>query len=72
MNAKLLVSAVIGAAVGVGVGYAVYALGQHSFYPSAFIDWLTDKRVGRPTDALLWAAIGAAIAAGMRFILKKH
>jgi hypothetical protein len=65
MNTKLLVSAAIGAAVGVCTGYSIYALGGYAMH--SFVTWLTYST----EDAVLWAVIGAGIAAGMRFILAK-
>src|SRR5262249_54886013 len=61
---KLLVTAVIGGVVGVCIGYAIYAFSRGTAGYS-FVYWLTS---GRPRDAVLWAVIGAGVAAGLSFL----
>jgi hypothetical protein len=65
MGAKVLVAVAIGAVVAATTGYAIHALssGQSAF---GFATWITY----RPVDASLWAIVGAAVAAGLAYILK--
>jgi len=61
--------AVIGAVVGLAVGYAIFA----STYPLpyGFIEWLSDTHANRLADALLWTTLGAIVGGAVAYI-RKH
>jgi len=66
MGAKVLVAAAIGAVVAVTTGYAIHAISSRQ-YAFGFTTWITF----RPEDAALWAIVGAAVVAGLTYILKR-
>ena len=66
MDMKLLVIAAIGAIVGVAVGFFGYSLQPYHVY--SFVVWLTEFA----KDAALWAAMGAAVAAGLSYVLRSR
>jgi hypothetical protein len=55
----LAVSAIVGAAAGIGVGYAVFMFRLHF----GFWDWIAFASA----DVLLWAGIGAIVVAGSAY-----
>ena len=61
---KLLVTAVVGAIVGVAMGYAVYAV-SNSPYSGGVIVWSNAHLGG--TDTILWAILGAGVAAELSY-----
>jgi hypothetical protein len=69
-NRILAAYGVLGAVAGVAIGYAVYALGPGIKF--SFVDWLTHEAVGRPTDALLWAALGALAGAAVAYLRRAN
>ena len=67
MNKKLLVTALVGAAVGLAVGYGLYAsvgAGQEFFV--GFLSWI----INRWDDSIVWAIGGAGVALGLRYIIR--
>ena len=63
MNNRMVAAAAAGAAVGLGVGYAVFALSNSLKFP--FLDWLIRPDIGAPMDALIWAILGAVAGGGI-------
>jgi hypothetical protein len=62
---RLLLTAAIGAVVGVATGYAVYAV-SNSSDSAGIIVWSTGAHLGA-MDALLWAILGAGVATELSY-----
>jgi len=58
---RLLLTAAIGAVVGVATGYAVYAVSSSPFSAGVIV-WSAGAHLGA-MDAILWAILGAGVAA---------
>ena len=57
---RLLLTAAIGAVVGVATGYAVYCVSSSAFSAGVIV-WSADAHLGA-MDAILWGILGAGVA----------
>jgi hypothetical protein len=65
MNKKLLVIALIGAALGLAVGFGLYAsFGAGQEFSLGLLGWI----ISRWDDSIVWAIGGAGVALGLRYI----
>jgi hypothetical protein len=62
---RLVASAVIGAVLGLAIGYVAYKATGGLF---DFSGWITQFGFGRPLDALLWALGGAIVGAAAAYL----
>lgn len=62
----LLAASVLGAVIGVAVGYAIFSSGRQ-YGRVSFINWMTDDY---SHDALLWGALGAVAGLAVGFMFR--
>ena len=67
LPAKPLVTALVGGAVGLAVGYGLYAsVGAGQEFSVGFLSWI----ISRWDDSIVWAIGGAGVALGLRYIIR--
>ena len=71
MDSKWLVMAACGGTIGIVVGYAIYTSGSKLLTPFGIVTWLTNPNVGGTTEAAFWAICGAAVATGLRYVVRR-
>jgi membrane protein DedA with SNARE-associated domain len=64
----LIAAGVIGAVIGLAIGYADFMSNAPARFQTSFMLWLTTPDVGYGYTPL-WAILGAAVGAGLAYIL---
>jgi hypothetical protein len=66
----LIAAGVIGAAIGLAIGYADFMSNAPDQFKTSFMMWLTNPNVGFGHTPL-WAVLGAAVGTGLAYIFTR-